>query len=54
MSTVLSEQEQLRRQALQSLVDLGIDPYPAEEFEISANAADILKITIEISLTIRI
>ena len=43
MSTVLSEQEQLRRQALQSLVDLGIDPYPAEEFEISANAADILK-----------
>ncbi|UXD71537.1 lysine--tRNA ligase [Sphingobacterium faecium] len=43
MSTVLSEQEQLRRQALQFLVDLGIDPYPAEEFEISANAADILK-----------
>ncbi|MDH5827062.1 lysine--tRNA ligase [Sphingobacterium sp. SG20118] len=43
MSTVLSEQEQLRRQALQSLIDLGIDPYPAEEFEINANAADILE-----------
>ena len=43
MSTVLSEQEQLRRQALQSLIDLGIDPYPAEEFEINANANDILE-----------
>jgi lysyl-tRNA synthetase class 2 len=43
MSTVLSEQEQLRRQALQSLIDLGIDPYPAEEFEINANATDILE-----------
>jgi len=43
MSTVLSEQELQRRQALQALIDLGIDPYPAEEFHINANAADILE-----------
>ncbi len=42
MSTVLSEQEQQRRQALQALIDLGIDPYPAEEFDVNVTAADIL------------
>ena len=42
MNTVLSEQEQQRRQALAALIDLGIDPYPAEAFEVNANAADIL------------
>jgi lysyl-tRNA synthetase class 2 len=43
MSTVLSEQEQQRRQALQALIDLGIDPYPADEFEVNVTAADILE-----------
>lgn len=41
MSTVLSEQEQQRRQALASLKDLGIDPYPAAEYEINTSAQDI-------------
>ncbi|WP_336836562.1 MULTISPECIES: lysine--tRNA ligase [Sphingobacterium] len=43
MSTVLSEQEQLRRQAMQSLMDMGIDPFPANEFVVNAHAADILE-----------
>jgi len=43
MSTVLSEQEQQRRLNLQALIDLGINPYPAEEFEINVSAADILE-----------
>ena len=42
MSTGLSEQEQLRRSSLNQLRELGINPYPAEAFEINANAADIL------------
>ena len=37
----LSEQEQLRRNSLQALRDLGINPYPAERFDVSANAAQI-------------
>ena len=36
-----SEQEQLRRNSLQALRDLGINPYPAEKFDVSANAAQI-------------
>lgn len=43
MSNQLSEQEQYRRQALQELTDLGIDPYPAEGFEVNATAKDILE-----------
>jgi lysyl-tRNA synthetase class 2 len=42
MSTGLSEQEVLRRSALTQLRELGIDPYPAEGYEINTNAADIL------------
>jgi lysyl-tRNA synthetase class 2 len=42
MSSGLSEQELLRRNSLNQLRELGIDPYPAEAFEINANAADIL------------
>jgi lysyl-tRNA synthetase class 2 len=42
MSTGLSEQEILRRNALVQLRELGIDPYPAEGYEINTNAADIL------------
>ncbi|MFZ4262729.1 lysine--tRNA ligase [Sphingobacterium sp. HJSM2_6] len=41
MSIGLSEQEQQRRLNLQALVDLGINPFPAEEYEINATAEDI-------------
>ena len=41
MSTGLSEQELLRRDSLKQLRELGINPYPAEAYEINANAADI-------------
>jgi lysyl-tRNA synthetase, class II len=37
----LSEQEILRRDKLNEIRSLGIDPYPAEEFPVNANAADI-------------
>jgi lysyl-tRNA synthetase class 2 len=40
--TALSEQEIQRRESLNELRKLGINPYPAETFEINANAADIL------------
>ena len=39
----LSEQELLRRESMQELVRLGINPYPAELFEVDANAADIIE-----------
>lgn len=42
MNTVLSEQELQRRDALAKLEAMGIDPYPAEAFEINATAKDIL------------
>src|SRR5690606_27784762 len=42
MNTVLSEQELQRRDALAKLEALGIDPYPAEAFEVNATAKDIL------------
>ncbi|MBB5436707.1 lysyl-tRNA synthetase class 2 [Pedobacter sp. AK017] len=42
MSTGLSELEVLRRNSLTQLRELGINPYPAEAFEINAHAADIL------------
>jgi lysyl-tRNA synthetase, class II len=37
----LSEQEIVRRESLQKLKELGIDPYPAEAFEINASAEEI-------------
>ncbi len=39
----LSEQEIIRRQAKEELEKLGINPYPAELFEVNASAADILE-----------
>src|ERR1700743_706102 len=42
MSIALSEQEILRRESLQQLRDLGINPYPAEAFNVTAFAQDIL------------
>ena len=38
----MTEQELQRRESLQKLRDLGIDPYPAERYDVTAHAADIL------------
>ena len=40
---VLSEQEQIRRDALAELRKLGIDPYPAAEYKTNAFASEILE-----------
>ncbi len=42
MARILSEQEQVRRDALQAIIDLGINPYPPETFEVNATAKEIL------------
>ncbi|MEQ9413646.1 MAG: lysine--tRNA ligase, partial [Cyclobacteriaceae bacterium] len=39
----LSEQEIIRRQALEDLVKLGINPYPADLFQVNVSAKDILE-----------
>ncbi len=39
----LSEQEIIRRDKLQQLRNLGIEPYPAESFEVNATIEDILQ-----------
>lgn len=39
----LSEQEIIRRKALDELLQLGINPYPAELFEVNANTNEILE-----------
>jgi lysyl-tRNA synthetase class 2 len=41
MSIGLSEQEIIRRESLQELRNLGIDPYPAETFDVNVTAEDI-------------
>ena len=38
----LSEQEQIRRNSLEEIKKLGIDPYPPELYEISHSAAEII------------
>lgn len=43
MSMQLSEQEQIRRQALAELIKLGINPYPPEEYEVNATTKEILE-----------
>ncbi len=43
MSQEFSEQEQIRRQSLDELYKLGINPYPAELFEINAKTTEILQ-----------
>ena len=40
---ILSEQELLRRQKREDLIKLGIDPYPAEMFDVNVTAKDIIK-----------
>ena len=37
----LSEQEIVRRQSLQTMRDMGIDPYPAAEYEVTGHSTDI-------------
>lgn len=37
----LTEQEIVRREALQKIIDLGIEPYPAASYEINTDTADI-------------
>jgi len=37
----LSEQEIIRRNSLQKMVEMGIDPYPAAEFPVNASASEI-------------
>lgn len=39
----LSEQEIIRRQSLEELRKLGIEPYPAEKFEVNVTAKEILE-----------
>ncbi len=39
----LSEQEIIRRNSLQEIISLGINPYPASKYEITANSEEILK-----------
>jgi lysyl-tRNA synthetase class 2 len=41
MNPTLSEQEIVRRKALKELIDLGIDPYPAEEYKVNAFSKEI-------------
>ncbi len=39
----LNEQEKIRRESLVKLNELGINPFPPEEFSISTNSVDIKK-----------
>ncbi|MFO7575535.1 MAG: lysine--tRNA ligase [Bacteroidales bacterium] len=39
---MLSEQEQIRRESLKEIRDMGIDPYPAAEYRVNSNAEEIL------------
>ena len=41
MSIELSEQEQYRRQSRNELRNMGIDPYPAAEYHVTAYSTDI-------------
>ena len=43
MSRALSEQELVRRESFTKLLDLGINPYPAELFEVNVSAKGIKK-----------
>jgi lysyl-tRNA synthetase class 2 len=41
MITELTEQEQIRRNSLSELINLGIDPYPAELFDVNVTTKEI-------------
>ena len=44
---MLSEQELIRRESLQKLIDYGINPYPAQQFNFSHYSSDIVSNYIE-------
>ena len=46
MAIELSEQEQLRRQSLTALRNLGIEPYPAARYELPAHRSKLREITL--------
>lgn len=39
----LNEQEIIRRKSLEELISLGVEPYPAESFEVNVSSEEILK-----------
>ena len=41
MSQQLSEQEQIRRENLQKIIDLGVDPYPSAQYHVSHQAHQV-------------
>ena len=43
MSTEFSEQEGIRRESLNEIIKAGINPYPAELYEINVSSEEILK-----------
>lgn len=43
MSPELSEQEQVRRENLEKIRELGIDPYPPESFPVNINSQELLE-----------
>ena len=43
MSLELSEQEQIRRNSLKQLMELGIDPYPADTYPVDVSISEILE-----------
>ena len=46
----LSEQEIVRRQNMQALRDMGIEPYPAAEFPVTAWSADIVRSFVDLPI----
>jgi lysyl-tRNA synthetase class 2 len=43
----LTEQQQIRREALLKIRELGVDPYPAEEIKVNATSSDIVNQFVE-------
>jgi lysyl-tRNA synthetase class 2 len=43
MNIDISEQEQVRRQSLEKIREMGVNPYPAEEFDVNASSVQIAK-----------
>ena len=41
MTRILSEQEKVRRESLQKLRELGIEPYPAQMFDVNTTSKQI-------------
>lgn len=43
MKTNMTEQEEIRRKSMQALRDMGIEPYPAAEYKVTAHTEEIKK-----------